>query len=75
MSLAPGGSVDPPNSDFMKIMLWNFHEEKCPEFRRALCFLLNWNTPTMLCLTETKKEDHGSVLDEFNYTDLIQASS
>lgn len=29
----------------------------------------------MCCLTETKIKDHGSLLNEYNFTDLIQATT
>lgn len=56
-------------------MLWNCHGAHGQEFRRNLRFLLDWNNPTISCLTETRIEDHFAILNDFNFTDLIQVAA
>ncbi|OIT18986.1 hypothetical protein A4A49_61797, partial [Nicotiana attenuata] len=74
-SLAPGGSSSLTTPKSMKILLWNFREANDPDFRRNLRFLLDWNNPSLLCLTEIRMEDHSSLLQDFNFTDMVQAAA
>ncbi|OIT02208.1 hypothetical protein A4A49_56694 [Nicotiana attenuata] len=74
LSLAPERST-PQHEDLMKIMLWNCRGAHNQEFHRNLRFLLMWNNPSILCLTETKMADHTDLLMDFNYTDLIQVAA
>ncbi|OIS98976.1 hypothetical protein A4A49_60969, partial [Nicotiana attenuata] len=75
MSLLPGGNSSIPVCSSMKIMLWNCRGAHGPEFRRNLRFLLDWNNPTILFLTETRMEDHAPLLHDFNFTDLVQVAA
>ncbi|OIT28258.1 hypothetical protein A4A49_62291, partial [Nicotiana attenuata] len=75
MSLMPGGSPTTPLPNSMKIMLWNCRGAHRAEFRHNLHFLLDWNNPTILCLTETRMEDHASLLHYFNFTNLVQVAA
>nr|XP_016508810.1 PREDICTED: uncharacterized protein LOC107826363 [Nicotiana tabacum]XP_018623454.1 uncharacterized protein LOC108943633 [Nicotiana tomentosiformis] len=72
MALVLGGSSSPTTNRSMKIMLWWSRGANYLDFRRNLHFLFNWNNPTILCLMETRIEDHTSLLNEFNFTDRIQ---
>ncbi|OIT30548.1 hypothetical protein A4A49_58475, partial [Nicotiana attenuata] len=74
LSLAPERS-SPHHEDLMKIMIWNCWGAHNQEFRRNLRFLLTWNNPFTLCLTETKMADHTDILMEFNHTDFIQVAA
>lgn len=74
LSLAPEESI-PQHKGLMKIMLWKCWGAHNQEFRRNLRFLLTWNNPSIMCLTETKMADHSELLMEFNYTDLIQVAT
>nr|XP_009798187.1 PREDICTED: uncharacterized protein LOC104244463 [Nicotiana sylvestris] len=75
MSLAPRGSSSPMTTRSMKIMLWNYRGVNGPDFCRNLRFLLDWNNPSIFCLTEMRMEDHSFFLNEFNFTDLIQVAA
>lgn len=74
LSLAPEGN-NPQLEGLMKIMLWNCWGANNQEFRRNLRFLLSWNNLSILCMTEIKMVDHTDLLNEFNYTDLIQVAA
>ncbi|OIT25568.1 hypothetical protein A4A49_62809, partial [Nicotiana attenuata] len=63
------------NDHLMKIMIWNCRGENGLEFLRNLQFLLQWNNPSILCLIEIKMQDHTSLLQEFDFTDLIQVAA
>ncbi|OIS98172.1 hypothetical protein A4A49_51412 [Nicotiana attenuata] len=65
----------PQHEGLMKIMLWNCWRAHNLEFRRNLRFLLTWDNPSIMCLTETKIADYTYLLMEYNYTDLIQVAA
>nr|XP_033514710.1 uncharacterized protein LOC117279329 [Nicotiana tomentosiformis] len=75
MSLAPGGSSYPGIHNQMKIMLWNCRGENGLKFCCNLHFLLDWNNPSILCLTKTKMEYHTPFQESFNFTDFIQVAA
>lgn len=63
------------NDHLMKILLWNCRGANGLEFRRNLRFLLSWSNPSILCLTETKMQDHTALLQELDFSDLIQVAA
>lgn len=55
----------------MNYIIWNCREGNGVNFRRNFQSLLDWHKPPLVAL-ETKMQDHQSLLDEFNFNNMIQ---
>nr|XP_009790175.1 PREDICTED: uncharacterized protein LOC104237683 [Nicotiana sylvestris]XP_016461404.1 PREDICTED: uncharacterized protein LOC107784743 [Nicotiana tabacum] len=75
MSLASGGSSRIVNEPQMKILLWNCRGCNSPEFRQSFKDLIEWNKPSIVCLTETHIQSHYDLIGFVNLTDLSEIST
>lgn len=59
----------------INFIIWNVRGANNPNFRRNLRELMDTHKPSLIALLETRMATHISILEEFNFTEMIKVSA